>query len=159
MFNPIKLLTSKRGINFENINGYKLIRSERLQGSNGERIKLLSGLKSDDGRVVLSSDLYDSKGVLKAYNTFNIDNSNKVLNGYWMRVVDPLEQQKHGYGEVLRLASIIDLMENNLKKIAIFSRNEAILFHYKYKFRPVLSGKDECMDVLNEISYEENPLL
>lgn len=93
------------------------------------------------------------------YNTFSIAKKDFVLNGNSMQVNKEL-QKKYGYGEVLRLASIINLLENSLDKISIFALTEAIPFHHKYKFKPNIPlRKDEIEDLLIKISRQRNPKL
>ena len=67
-------------------------------------------------------------------------------------------QRGLGYGELLRLASIIYMNENNLEKLSIFAMNEAIPFHHKYKLLPnIIFHKDNIQDLLVNISRQKNP--
>lgn len=145
----------------ELLGNFRVLKNCKLKDSNGSNIFLNTQYCSDPeiGIRCLSTDIFDSNGQKKAYNTFEINNETREFSGFNMNVIHTEDRQKHGYGEVLRLSSIIELMENNLKKIAIFSLNNAIPFHYKYKFKPVIFSKDEAMSILNEISYEKNPVL
>lgn len=159
MIKPLKLLESTN-LKFGQLGEYKVLKNCPLSDSNGERIVLDTQYILDEhGRRCISADVFDAAGVKRAYNTFEINTKTKEFNGLWMKVPNSCDRKKHGYGEVLRLNSIVTLLENNLKKITIFSMNDAIPFHHKYKFHPVVSGRDEELEILNEISYEKNPLL
>lgn len=94
-----------------------------------------------------------------AFNNFWISEEFGTLNGGMMSVKD-FTQRGKGYGELLRLASIIDLQENYLDRISIFALSEAIPFHNKYKFKPSLPFQKELSeDLLLKISKQEHPEL
>jgi len=68
---------------------------------------------------------------------------------------------KYFFGEILRLTSIIEIMENKLKNFIIHSKNTAIYFHSKYKFKPAITAFEERNQALTAIiknktaGYEE----
>ncbi len=64
----------------------------------------------------------------------------KVLNGYNIEVIP--KKQKQGIGEIMRLASIIEMKENGLDQIRLKSLPKALLFHLKYKFHPQFLSDD-----------------
>lgn len=55
------------------------------------------------------------------------------------------------FGEIIRLASIIDMLENNKKIFKIFSKATAVYFHSKYKFEPNITGFSERERALQTI--------
>ena len=61
------------------------------------------------------------------------------------------------FGEILRLASIINMLENNKKIFKIFSKNTAIYFHSKYKFEPNITNFQERNYALETITDENSP--
>lgn len=94
-----------------------------------------------------------------AFNTFWISEDYNTINGGMMSVND-YSKRGNGYGELLRLASIIDLQENYLDRISIFALSEAIPFHHKYKFKPCIPfQKDSSEDLLLKISNKQEPKL
>lgn len=61
------------------------------------------------------------------------------------------EKTGHRLGEILRLASIIEMLENKKNHFKIYSKNSAIYFHSKYKFKPNITNFDERNAALNSI--------
>lgn len=59
--------------------------------------------------------------------------------------------RKHGFGELVRLTSIMEMLENKCKFISIFSKNTAVYFHAKYKFQPNITEKKSALEVLPTI--------
>lgn len=57
-------------------------------------------------------------------------------------------QYKYKIGEVISLASIIELLENKLNAIKIFAKNTAVLFHARYGFK---SNADELQYIRESI--------
>lgn len=57
--------------------------------------------------------------------------------------VEEAYKQAYKVGETLRLASIMEMLINNLEKIKIFSTNSAVMFHAKYGFKPNITKFDE----------------
>lgn len=131
------------------IGKYKVISSLNALTNDGERV-FVSTIKDEDK---LKTILIDKNNNVVGTNSFRIND--KTLHGHR---IDAYSNGKHkGLGEIMRLASIIDVIENNLRKIKIFSLNEAIPFHLKYKFRPEILTYDSMMDILNRIASIEEP--
>lgn len=63
-------------------------------------------------------------------------------------------------GEAMRLGSIIEMIENNMKSIDINSMPQAVFFHTKYGFVPKTSASYDCvMSILNDIASNSNKKL
>lgn len=73
----------------------------------------------------------------------------KELQGEYIKVIETV--RKHGLGELLRLASIIELKANNLNKMTLFSLPEAVKFHRHYGFQPDVKSKNTARLILSEI--------
>lgn len=71
--------------------------------------------------------------------------------GLFIQVIPMLRQQNLGLGEILRLSSIIFMIENKIKEMEIFSKAEAVYFHSKYKFEPEIKSFDERNYALKSI--------
>ncbi len=69
-------------------------------------------------------------------HTFDIENN--ILDGIEMDTWDKF--QGNGIGEIMRLVSVIETAENNLKGISAISLSRAVPFHFKYFFRPDFSN-------------------
>ncbi len=75
-------------------------------------------------------------------------------------IVDP-EYRNNGkknfrFGEILRLASIIEMLENNKQNFRIFSKSTAIYFHSKYKFEPDITSFQDRDNVFKTIAEDES---
>ncbi len=64
------------------------------------------------------------------------------------------KQKNYRLGEILRLASIIEMIENKKNIFKIFSRNTAIFFHSKYKFEPDITNFEERNNTLETIAED-----
>lgn len=147
--------------NFRVVNNRRVIESlDAVDRANKDvRIKTCFGNESffDNDKKFVTEIKMKYSDVPVAYNTFTIDK--KVLNGGNMHVDREL-RKRFGYGELLRLASIIDMNENNLDKLSIFALREAIPFHHKYKFQSNISFEKDCIqDLLVNISRQKNQKL
>lgn len=83
----------------------------------------------------------------------NFKESEKI-EGILIEVEDEYRRKKYNIGELLRLSSIMMMLENNFKQLEIFSKNTAVYFHSKYKFIPVIRNKDDI--IKNLVSIIDN---
>lgn len=109
---------------------------------------------------VYETKIIDEKGNCIGFEMFEIDNKNgiKSLLGEEIYVRRDLQQNGMRLGEKLRLSSIITMLENKINRILITSVPNAILFHSKYKFKPIFGDLEHCMKILRGIlvnSYKE----
>lgn len=93
----------------------------------------------NDFKLVLMNRL---KKVL-GYEEIKINPEHKMISGKYIEVSPEYraegKRKGHKFGEILRLSSVMTMMENNLDSINIFSRGPAVFFHSKYKFEPDIS--------------------
>ncbi len=89
-----------------------------------------------------------------ARNEFLIDKEEKTLKNAGMDVWSTRQRGK-GLGVVLHLNNIIELMENDLDKIELYSMGQAVLFHGKCKFQPALRDKDDIETALHTVSLKD----
>ncbi len=113
-------------------------------------VSLISLCKDDIG--MFETRLIDKNQYILARETFFMSRLSKDMEGFFMKVSSDF--RKNGLGEVLRLASIINMFENNLDKINIFSKNSAIFFHSKYKFIPAIKSFDAAKLTLENIASD-----
>lgn len=71
--------------------------------------------------------------------------------------VHPEYRGRHKLGEILRLTSIIEMMENKIERLKIYSKEAAIYFHSKYKFLPNITQFCERDTILRDIMKNKNP--
>ncbi len=76
--------------------------------------------------------------------------------GFDMRVADEYRRKSFRIGELLRLASIMEMLENKASHIKICSKDTAVYFHGKYKFEPAITSFDERNKVLQSIIDDES---
>lgn len=79
---------------------------------------------------------------LLGYEEFAYFEGSPNMSGLFIRVNDEYKQKGFNFGEILRLSSIIEIMENKVKNFEIISKDTAIYFHAKYKFTPNLAFSD-----------------
>jgi len=60
----------------------------------------------------------------------------KEMHGIYIQTHE--RYRNNSLAEILRLTSIITMLENNIQKFRIFALNTASGFHTKYKFKPEL---------------------
>lgn len=68
------------------------------------------------------------------YHDYKIHLNNKFLEGEYIEVDKRMRNK--GIGEVLKLASLIEMKKNNLNKMILYSVPDAIKFHAKFGFTP-----------------------
>lgn len=83
------------------------------------------------------TSIKDSNGNTIGSEIFCIDDSDEMF-GYNIEVETPNKGKR--LGELLRLTSIIEMLENKINLLKIYSKNIAIYFHSKYNFEPDISG-------------------
>lgn len=89
-----------------------------------------------------------------ASNDFRIFKEEKVLKNAGMDVWDKNYRGK-GFGVVMHLNSVIEVLENDLDRIDLYSMAEAVLFHGKCKFVPNFHDRDSIEEALYQISLKD----
>ncbi len=97
------------------------------------------------------AELKNRFGKLLGSETFTMFKDSSDINGLYISV-EPEYRNKlkasgtninYKLGEILRLASIIEILENKIKNFIIYSKNTAIYFHSKYNFKPAITSFEE----------------
>ena len=78
----------------------------------------------------------------------------QFLFGFEIKSLQEYRHKGFRLGEILRLFSIMELIQEGLKSINIISRPSAVIFHNKYKFQSDLFTKDAAKMVMNQISRD-----
>ena len=68
----------------------------------------------------------------------NLEQGLSTSAGLTIEAMQEFRNKGLGIGEMLRLTSIIAILENKIKEFFIYSKNTAIYFHSKYKFQPAI---------------------
>ena len=77
--------------------------------------------------------LIDSDGNTLGSEIFGLSGKSDMFD-YNIEVNNP--HRGKGFGELLCLTNIIEMIENKINLIRLYSKNTAIYFHSKYKFEP-----------------------
>ena len=94
---------------------------------------------------------------LLGYEEFAYFNDAKDIYGLHIRVGDEYQRKGYNLGEILRLSSIIEIIENKIKNFNILSKDTAIYFHSKYKFKPDVTSVSDCDRLLKTVIEDKTP--
>lgn len=97
------------------------------------------------------TELRDKDEKILGYELFSFEDFSNDLFGYSIRVNPELRQKGLRLGELLRLSSIIEMFENKINKLKIYSKDTAIYFHSKYKFEPSITSFKDRDEALKSI--------
>lgn len=95
-------------------------------------------------------ELKNTSGKIFGKEVISIDKDNKKMIGFNI-IVEPEYRKKFHFGELLRLASIMEMKENKSPLIDIYSKDTAVYFHSKYKFLPKITSFEERDKALETI--------
>lgn len=94
--------------------------------------------------------IIDPKGVELGFEEYAMFSNNK-MSGFYIETEKNFRQKGFKIGELLRLTSIIEFIENKMTKLDIHSAEDAIMFHSKYKFEPNIMHSVERDCFLNTV--------
>ena len=101
------------------------------------------------------SELKNRFNKLLGFEEFTLFNGTQNIDGFFIRVNNEYQRQGYNFGEILRLSSIIEILENKVKNFNIVSKDSAIYFHSKYKFKPNISSFKERDMLLKTVANNE----
>ncbi|MBO5738145.1 hypothetical protein J6R97_02255 [bacterium] len=134
--------------NSNNIN--KVDRIRQLKVHNKILGDLVTASKKQD-YMTYETRLNNRFGKTLGYEIFSIDDCTSWANGYSIHVEEDYRNKGFNFGEILRLSSIITMVENKIKTFYIYSVKTAPFFHAKYKFFPDISSIGNAENILNTI--------
>lgn len=94
---------------------------------------------------------------LLGYEEFAFFEGAKEIFGLNIRVSDEYQRKGYNLGEILRLSSIIEIIENKIKNFDILSKDTAVYFHSKYKFKPDVTSVSDCDRLLKTVIEDKTP--
>ena len=100
-------------------------------------------------RDMFVTELIDSNGNKLGSDIFGLSGEKDIFN-YNIEIENPYKGK--GLGELLRLTTIIEMIENKVEQIRLYSKNTAIYFHTKYKFEPNIKSFSHRNEALKNIS-------
>ena len=126
--------------------------------------KILGLLKTEHKRdyynpSVITTRLINKSGDVLGKEIFELNETNSNSVGLSINVVPQYQQKGFHFGEILRLSSIMMILENKIKNFEIFSKGTAVYFHTKYKFEPAITSFEErdsaLLSVINNCKDKE----
>lgn len=138
IFTPPKINFPLKPV-FRTYNNLKFINRMPVQTNNGKivYIESMPNLGLGNSETLITNRWFNLLG----NHNYDMFPSMGTLEGFTMDVYK--KHQHNGLGEILRLTSIIEMKENGLEEIKLFSLPKALLFHLKYGFKPVLVNFDK----------------
>lgn len=112
-----------------------------VEAPNAEGYEFLGELKNKSGDIV-------------GHEHFAMFQDSDHITGLYISTQPELRKKGTGIGEILRLGSIIEMIENGIKKLNIVSKDSAIFFHAKYKFEPAVTIFDERNRLLECVAQD-----
>lgn len=122
---------------FVNRNGVKYVETLVARGNQPDDIVLIKSDEYFTGSNSYEMKIYDKDCIQEKGSYHHVLSSFKKMIDGFLIDVSPKFRNK-GYGELLKLVSIIELEENKFESISIESLPESIPFHFKYGFKPDL---------------------
>lgn len=111
--------------------------------------------KPEDLRNRCFIKLQNSSSELLGKEIISLQDDMKYIYGYNITVEPKYRKtgikSKYRFGELLRLGSVITMLKNKYKSIRIYSLNDAVYFHSKYKFEPAIEELNEAQKTLESI--------
>lgn len=100
------------------------------------------------------SQLKDKTGDILGHEHFVMFDDSDHIVGLYIATKQELRKKGTGIGEILRLGSVIEMLENGIKKLDIVSKESAVFFHSKYKFEPAVTIFDERNRLLKCVAQD-----
>ena len=110
-----------------------------------------------DGFNRLVIEIKNAMGKIFGKEIISLEHNNNAMTGYNILVEPEYRQKGFHFGELLRLASIMEIIENKSPFIYIFSKETAVYFHGKYKFKPAIKAFEERNAALETIIQDKSP--
>ena len=77
------------------------------------------------------------------HEMYSFNSDSQTGTGATMLVEREYRQKGFKIGEILRLSSIMGIIENDISEFEIYSKPTSIFFHSKYKFEPAITSFEE----------------
>lgn len=133
---------------------FRLMPSYKIGNNNGKDIFVkvkTDNIRRNEFKTLIKANYSNSI----AKTNFRLNKKLKILHCSTMDVFDKKQRGK-GYGIIMHLTNIIELMENDFDKIRLMALPSAILFHGKCKFVPVLEDKNDIMNAMFDIARKKS---
>lgn len=117
-------------------------------------LDLSSKVSSENELNKIFIEIKNKLGKILADEEILLTNDNTPMEGLFITVNPDYRsttKRNFRFGEILRLASIIEMLENGKNLFKIYSKNSAVYFHSKYKFEPNMNTVSDANRVLESI--------
>ena len=84
------------------------------------------------------TELRNEEGKVLGKEVFSFEKNKPDSIGMSIEVIPECRKKGFNFGEILRLSSIMMLIENKVKNFEIYSKDTAVYFHSKYFFEPAI---------------------
>ena len=150
----INSIISFKKIPFEKIDNTKIVKEYSIPVKDNQGYDYFVRINPDyeKDKFETSIDTIGFDNVAK--NKFAVDFKNKEIKNAGMDVWKTADRGK-GLGVVMHLNNVMELMENDLKAIKLYSMADAVFFHAKCKFKPDLKDQEDVIDTLFAISKKD----
>lgn len=91
----------------------------------------------------ITTELRNGIDNLLGKEIFSMEEGNPKSIGLTMEIAPEYRQKGFKFGEILRLSSIIMMIQNKIKEFEIYSKHSAIYFHSRYMFEPAITNFTE----------------
>lgn len=139
----------------------EIIKSEICKTTKNSKGSLVSGINKKFGKFhteTTNLENYSSRLITRLKDEFNHELGKEdfsyfsdSLYGLSIEVKPEYKEKGYGFGEILRLSSIIMILENKIKEFLIYSLPSAIFFHSKYKFQPSIEKMEDSKNILRNV--------
>ncbi len=102
-------------------------------------------------------ELRNKLGKLLGFEQYTHFENTDYMTGLLINVIPEYRRKNYFFGEILRLASIIQMLENNIKTFSVTSKDTAIYFHAKYKFKPSVTSFQDRNNLLDTVTKDTAP--
>lgn len=137
-------------------NSYKILNETPVnyQNSTGYIQTTTTLIEDRPQALQINSIVTDDKKETIGFYEYIINKSTATINNGYIETKSP--KRGRGIGEILRLSSIIEFMENGIKSLDIEAFPSAIPFHLKCKLKPNLTGYSQTIKILKDINENQN---
>lgn len=94
------------------------------------------------------TEIYDSSRQLLGYDVFDMPKGDSMFD--YDITVHPPHRGKE-LGELMRLTSVMQMVENDVDEINLYSKGSAVYFHAKYGFMPNIKSFDQRRSSLEAV--------
>lgn len=105
----------------------------------------------EDGFCRYITEIKNKQNKLLGKEIFSLFDNEHEITGLDIVVAPEYRNRNYNIGEILRLVSIIEMLENKINALKIYSKDSAIYFHSKYKFIPNIRNFKERNYALESI--------